>query len=208
MTTPVSPADRAVAPTDRSSGPPLSLNGAAGVLDGFSATPPGVSSVRSAYLDYLPGIYQESDFLGRFLLIFEHLLSPMERTVGNAAHYFDPRLTPTDFLPWLGSWLGLVVDARMPEDQRRALIEAAPELFRWRGTKRGLRHYLQLYTGLEPEIIEPTLGEIASNRNLAFRFTVRIRVPAGTELQRSYVESIVEAEKPAFAACAIEIVNG
>jgi phage tail-like protein len=107
----------------------------------------------------------------------------------------------------LGSWLGIVVDARVPEERRRELVRQAPELYRWRGTKRGLAHYLRLYTGFEPEIIEPTLSEIASNRNQAFRFTVRVTVPHGQELQRSFVESIIDAEKPAFAACTLEIIQ-
>ena len=60
---------------------------------------------------------------------------------------------------------------------------------------------------IEPEVIEPTLSEIAGNRNLAYRFTVRFRLPDGASLARSYVEALVEAEKPAFAGCTIEI-NG
>ena len=169
--------------------------------------PPGVPQASSSYLEMLPGIYHSNEFLGRFLLIFEHILSPIERTVGNAWTNFDPGLIPADAVPWLASWLGLLIDGRMPEDSRRALILAAPELYRWRGTLRGMRHYLQIYTGVEPEIIEPTLSEIAANRSLAFRFTVRLRMPRGSTVQRNYVEAILEAEKPAFAACSLEIVE-
>ncbi len=177
------------------------------VRPSYPPPPPGVPETRSSYLDYLPGIYQDSEFLGRFLLIFEHVLSPIERTVGNVSHFFDADLTPPDLVPWLGSWLGVVVDARIPEERRRELVRAAPELFRWRGTRRGLREYLRLYTGIEPEITEPTLSEIAANRNLAFRFTVRLRLPQGVQVQRSFVESIIDAEKPAFAGCTLEITS-
>jgi phage tail-like protein len=173
----------------------------------FEPVPLGVPLERSSYLESLPGVYQDNDFLCRFLLIFEHILSPLDRTAGSLASFFDASLTPSEFLPWLGSWIGLVIDQRMPEQNRRELLRAAPDLFRWRGTRRGLREFLLLSTGIEPEIIEPSLSEIASNPNLAFRFTVRMRVPAGTELPRSYVETIVEAEKPAFAGCTIEIVG-
>ncbi|MGE0598886.1 MAG: phage tail protein [Dehalococcoidia bacterium] len=174
----------------------------------FGPAPIGVPEARSSYLGHLPGIYQESDFLGRFLLIFEHILSPIDQTVGALAEYFDASLTPTEFLPWLGSWIGLVVDVRVPEENRREMVRAAPELFRWRGTKRGLREFLRLSTGIEPEIIEPTLSEIASNPNRAYRFTVRVPVPAGqTPPARAYLETIIEAEKPAFAGYNLEIVN-
>ena len=99
---------------------------------------PGVPSDRSSYLNYLPGIYRESHFLGRFLLIFESILGPIERTVDNLPYYFDPELTPPECVAWLGSWLGLVLDERWPEERRRGLIGSAVELYQWRGTRRGL----------------------------------------------------------------------
>lgn len=193
----------------------VSLNGADGeppadayVLAGkFEEAPPGVPAHRSTYLDYLPGIYHDSDFLGRFLLIFEHILSPIDRTIENIPDYFDPELAPPDVVTWLGSWLGLVLDARWPDDRRRDVVRAAPELFRWRGTRRGLAHFLRLYTGLEPEIIEPSLRDIANDRNRAYRFTVRLRVGRRSELSRQLVETIIETEKPAFAACSLEWIE-
>jgi phage tail-like protein len=170
-------------------------------------TPPGIPQARSSYLDYLPGIYQEnelSDFLGRFLLIFEHILSPIDRTIENIPYYFDPDVAPPEVVTWLGSWLGLALDARWPEERRRDLVKAAPELFRWRGTRQGLAHFLRLYTGAEPEILEPSLRDIANDRTRAFRFTVRLHVARGSGLSRQLVQSIIEAEKPAFAACNLE----
>lgn len=189
---------------------PPGAGGGGSVVRGSDENEPppyGVPNDRSTYLEHLPGIYQESDFLGRFLLIFENILSPLDRTAGSLANFFDASLTPQDFLPWLGSWIGLVIDGRMPEQNRRELLRAAPELFRWRGTRRGLRQFLLLSTGIEPEIIEPSLSEIASNPSRAFRFTVRMRVPAGMNVPRAYVETIVEAEKPAFAGCTVEILG-
>lgn len=190
-------------------GSPPAVNGRRDLTHGsWEPAPAGVPATRSTYLDYLPGLYQESEFLGRFLLIFEHILSPIDRTIGNVSHFFDPDLAPAEMLPWLASWLGVVLDVRVPEERRRDLVRAAPELYRWRGTKRGLREYLRLYTGIEPEITEPSLSEIASTRQLAFRFTVRMALPAGSPVEQSYIESIIDAEKPAFAACTLEVVRG
>jgi len=92
----------------------VSLNGGDGeppadayVLAGkFEEAPPGVPAHRSTYLDYLPGIYHDSDFLGRFLLIFEHILSPIDRTIENIPDYFDPETRTAGCGDVAGSWLG------------------------------------------------------------------------------------------------------
>jgi phage tail-like protein len=173
----------------------------------FEEAPPGVPAHRSNYVEYLPGIYHDSDFLGRFLLIFEHILSPIDRTIENIPDYFDPELAPPEVVSWLGSWLGLVLDARWPDERRRDVVKAAPELFRWRGTSRGLSHFLRLYTGIEPEITEPALRDVANDRSRAYRFTVRIRVGRNSPLSRQLVETIIETEKPAFAACSLEWIE-
>lgn len=207
MTTPTQDPVGVVVASGNGRVPPARPGGSSVPAIPWEPVPPGVPATRSNYLDYLPGIYQESEFLGRFLLIFEHILSPIDRTVANISHFFDPDLAPVDMVPWLGSWLGVVVDARIPEERRRELVRAAPDLYRWRGTRRGLREYLRLYTGIEPEVTEPTLSEIAANRSQAFRFIVRIKVPQGTTLDRSFIESIIDAEKPAFAACTLEITT-
>lgn len=169
--------------------------------------PPGVPRDVSSYLTYLPGIYQNNHFLGRFLLIFESILGPLDRTVENMHHYFDPFVTPPEAVDWLGAWVGLALDERWPEDRRRELISEAVNLYQWRGTKRGLSEFLRLYTGVEPEIIEPTLRDVANTRSRAFRFTVRITLPAGSRVSRSLIETIIDAEKPAFAACTLELIE-
>lgn len=173
----------------------------------WSPAPPGVPENRSNYLDLLPGIYQDSEFLARFLLIFEHILSPVDRTVANIPEYFDAGITPPEYIQWLASWLGIALDARWPVERQRAVVLAAPELFRWRGTRRGLSQFIELYTGSPPEIDQPTLREIAADRNRAYRFSVRIRVPRSAALSRQLVESIIELEKPAFAACSLEWIE-
>lgn len=167
---------------------------------------PGVPKNYSTYLKYLPPIYSADDFMGRFLLIFESILSPIERTVGNLHYYFDAQMTPPEALPWLASWLGLVLDERWPEEQRRTLILAAVELYQWRGTRRGLSEFLRLYTSLTPEIVEQGVGRRAATHADAYRFTVRVRAPDPAQVDRAMVEAIIEAEKPAHTGYTLEIV--
>jgi phage tail-like protein len=101
----------------------------------------------SAYLAYLPAVYQEDAFIGRFLRIFEDVLAPIQGTVNTLAERFDPGLAPQPMLDVISSWVGFVPSPRLPERAWRRLLQNSVELHRWRGTKRGLRTALELATG-------------------------------------------------------------
>jgi phage tail-like protein len=160
----------------------------------------------SSYLQYLPVCYQDDDFLGHFLLIFESILDPIERTIDQIDHYFDPYLAPEPLLPWLASWVDLVLNENWPVERRRTLIGRAAELYRWRGTRRGLSEYIRIYTGVEPTIFEP--GDGGNNRQSSLEphvFRVILDVPDPKQVPREIVEAIIEAEKPAHTGYILEI---
>jgi len=171
----------------------------------------------SNYLQYLPAFYREDDFTGRFLNIFEDILTPIEGIVDNLAFYFDPGTTPQSFLTWLASWVGLVLDERWPEARRRQLIKSVVELYRWRGTKRGLSEYLRIYTGVVPQVLEHTPAtQLGTNTNSgttkirvtedqAHCFTVILEVPDVSTIDADIVRSIIESEKPAYTTYILQI---
>lgn len=159
--------------------------------------PPSPSRLRQ----YLPAIYQESDFLGRFLRIFEDLLVPDEEVLAHTEAYCDPRMAPSSFLPWLASWIDLALDENWPEERRRELIHRGTELYRWRGTRRGLLEYLRIYAGVEPEITE----QLTPDEGGPFHFTVTLRVADAAQVDEARVRSIIAAEKPAHTAYTLQI---
>jgi phage tail-like protein len=175
---------------------------------------------QNRYLQYLPAFYREDDFSGRFLHIFEDIFRPIEGIVDNNSFYFDPGITPEPFLPWIASWLGLVLDERWPELKRRQLVKSAVELYRWRGTKRGLVEYLKLYTGVTPRITEHGAAEgmrLGGDSKLgtpmqiggkggAFCFTVELKLPDKSEVDTDIVRSIIEIQKPAHTAYSLNII--
>ena len=69
-----------------------------------------VIASQIGYLKYLPAIYSEDEFFGRFLMIFESVLGPVEEMVDNLAYYFDPGTSPEELLPWLASWMEVEMD--------------------------------------------------------------------------------------------------
>ncbi len=108
--------------------------------------------LTSRYLQYLPAIYQEDPFLCRFLLPFEEVLTNFEDLLSVVDRYFAPALTDPEFLPWLATWVSLVVDEEWQEAKRRRLIARAVGLYRLRGTVEGLKQYIEIYAGVRPEL--------------------------------------------------------
>lgn len=152
---------------------------------------------KAKYLQYLPEIYESDDFTSRFLMLFESFWKPVNLQIEQGEHYFDPDLTPPQFIPWLASWVGLPVDESIPLDRMRALLRNATMLFQRRGTGQALQTYLEIYTSGQVEIQErraanfvlgaaATLGnEIAlGTANQPNTVLVRLDIPK-TELERT-----------------------
>jgi phage tail-like protein len=171
----------------------------------------------SRLLDYLPASFRDDPLMARFLMIFESILNPIENTVDNLALYFDPRLTPESILPWLASWLGLTLDPSWPVESRRELVRNAAELYRWRGTRRGLSEYLRIYTGVIPEIQEYVPGMILDEKTqlgintvlgssgTGHYFTVIISSTGERNIDPRVVREIIDSQKPAYTVYSLEI---
>lgn len=125
---------------------------------------------QSTYLNYLPEIYRDSDFTGRFLKIFEKILTGIdddvlpdhvepgglheyleqrgiEQTLDIMRDYFDPTVVPRDFLDWLAGWVALELPEDWPEATKRELIRRIVPLYSKRGTMEGLEEFLRIYAG-------------------------------------------------------------
>lgn len=130
----------------------------------------------SSYLQYLPALQQNDEFLGRFLLAIERILSGftpsepndkipeqpgLEEYIDNIHIYFNPGqfqgeggTAPADFLPWLASWVAASLQEEWDEDFKRKFISNIVPIYRLRGTKAGVKKLLEIYTGEEVKIYE------------------------------------------------------
>jgi phage tail-like protein len=114
---------------------------------------------RRGFVAQLPAIYRrgasDTGHITRALCwIFEHLLDSAAAPVAEPWRLFDPRTAPADMLDWLARWTAFALDAGWSDVQRRTLLGRAVELYRLRGTRRGLVRYLELFTGVTPDITE------------------------------------------------------
>jgi phage tail-like protein len=181
----------------------------------------------SAYMEFLPVLYREVDFIGRFMKIFEQAYQPVIDSFNVSWANLDPLTAPKALLPFLAHWVAWPVDSVWDLHQQRRLIRRAVELYRWRGTRKGLRLYLHLYTALPLDedigneadkhisITEPfgpsfilgsaQLGSAILAGGEAFHFIVRLRPNVSNiNLNEQLIRRIIDQEKPAF--CTYELV--
>lgn len=173
-------------------------------------------------MEALPDLYSEVDFICRFVKIFEQTVEPIIQSFAVMWANLDPLTAPRALLPFLAHWVAWPVEPGWDLNQQRRLIRRAVELYRWRGTRKGLRIYLHLYTGLPLDehlpqeadkhisITEPfgqgfmlgaaQLGEeTILGGGQPYHFIVRLRSDRSNSLDENLVRRIIEQEKPAFS---------
>lgn len=138
---------------------------------------------KGKYLKNLPEIYESDHFTSRFLMLFESFWKPISQQIDQIENYFDPDLTPPEFIPWLASWIGLPLDGSLPIERMRALIKQAIMLFQCRGTNQALRTYLEIYTDGQVHIHERRAKNFILGRDTGLGLDVAL----GTENQPNSV---------------------
>lgn len=180
------------------------------------------------YLEFLPEIYQQSDFLGRFLSICEQALEPSFEMLDLFWAYLNPLTAPKALVPFLAHWVAWPMNARWTLSQQRKLIRHAIEIYQWRGTRRGLQFCLHLYTGLplsdraiqisDADEAGFILGEavlsdapcLGGGKAYHFAVTLRPETPAQAQQLRedeALLHDLIEREKPAFCTYELHIAD-
>ena len=101
-------------------------------------------SLRGYLREHLPALYADSDFAMRWVSAFESVLDPLVGTLDNLPDHFDAAYAPRDVLELLTDWLALERDELRSGEDRRRIVQRAPELMRLRGTTAGLELALEL----------------------------------------------------------------
>lgn len=142
-----------------------------------------MNELSSSYLQHLPQIFRSGGpdgdpFLGRFLKIFEALLSGrddalidgervvgLEESIAGFTAYLDPLLTPVDdpdsvseptseFLDYLARWVGLMLDQNWTLLEKREWLRRIVPLYKRRGTRDGMAEYLAMFVGNQVRLDE------------------------------------------------------
>jgi len=161
----------------------------------------------------LPAIFQEDEFTMRFVAGFDDVIAPVLLTLDCLIDYFDPAVTPTDFLEWLAGWVGIEVDESWETERRRAAVATAVEMYRMRGTISGLRANLEVLSGGQVEITDSggvtwstsPMGTLPGQESP--RLAVRVTLPEVTDRTTKAIDSIITAAKPAHVVHRVEVVT-
>lgn len=117
-----------------------------------------ISFPRTSYLQYLPAVYQEDDqsrvFLDRFLRIFQTTFDGFDRTIDNMWTLFDPLSVPNNWYYWLASWIALPTNPLWTDQERRAALGSAGQLYPQRGTPAGVPQLVKQWCGVDVRLIE------------------------------------------------------
>jgi phage tail-like protein len=117
---------------------------------------------RNTSLRLLPALYSTReggrDLNERLLAAFDAMRDGVLAEIRALGRVIDPRTTDAsssrDFLTWLATWLDVDALRSWPEARRRAVIAHAGDLFRLRGTPRGIALFIELATGHRVTIVE------------------------------------------------------
>jgi phage tail-like protein len=144
---------------------------------------------RQTSFDRLPAVYHDNpvavNFGERFLSLFDAAIEDIDQVVERYPALLDVDGVPQELLPWLGTFLGVAMDAAWSPEQRRAILKAIPDLYRRRGTPGGFSRALELVLGAKPAISETALsrpwGAVGASRLEAVRLFGRsaVRLRAG-----------------------------
>jgi|GEM_PF-2940244 len=89
---------------------------------------------KKSWIDELPGLYQENEFLKRFMFGFQKSHQDIENKVDNISNQFTP--SKTEFVQWLSSWVGVSFSKDIDDSSQRRVMSDMIRLYKIRGTKR------------------------------------------------------------------------
>ncbi len=148
-------------------------------LTGDGSATPVVRRVRIDFprvtsLEHLPAVYRETPkaeyFTERFLSLFDACIEDLDGIIERSPSLLDAGGVPSQLLPWLGTFFDIGFDATWDAAKRRKILDAAPELYRLRGTPAAMTMAIQLVFGVTPTIEEdsPTgmWGQLADSEVL------------------------------------------
>jgi phage tail-like protein len=165
----------------------------------------------------LPGVLQDDPFVEVLCGVVDELLAPVLLTLDSLEAYDDPALTPEDFLPWLGGWVGFESGSGWSAERTRDLIALATVMHAGRGTIEGVRFAVGVAAGADASVVVEDTGGVSVSTvpdgrpptGGPARVSVQITAPesAAPDYQQR-LRSVVAAAVPASVPFTVRFASG
>lgn len=146
--------------------------------------------------DQLPAFMAADPFLDRFLRIFEDVHASVTAHGDQLEDLIDVSVAPPALVRWMGTWLGIQVDASISEARQRQIVKEASRSYGLRGTLEGLRGMLAVLTGGDV-VVEDGCGVFAEDEAPANPKLVTVRLTATGEYAMETLRRFIVQEIPA-----------
>ena len=177
-----------------------------------------------SFIELLPEVYREdeksSNFLKRFLGVFQSIYLDMDDKIDYAPINFDSERCSREFLNWIADWLSVKDISLWGDDRLRKFLKKCVSIYKIKGTKRAISRIVEEYIGVEPMIVEQF--DVKDNmyyekqkdvvENLfgdnGYVFTVMLP-ESQVKSNESYVEllKVISTVKPIDAICNLVVLN-
>jgi phage tail-like protein len=175
-----------------------------------NALPDGVKTAPRSpqwLLDQLPVGMLDSDFFVRFVSIFQEVATSLLEDADNIDNLVDLDVAPDAMVRWLGSWIGSgAIDPSLPHQLQRRIVRSAAHTLGWRGTKRGLKLFLELASG-GPADVEDGGGVWRPGEVPADTAWVTMRVQSTGWLPEADFVALVRDEVPAHTCAELFVAD-
>jgi phage tail-like protein len=153
--------------------------------------------------NYLPSIYQDNDFLKRFLFGLQVTNINHKEYLDNIDKLFKPE--DTKFIDWLSTWFGVKYHNVISDNKKRRLLSHMIELYKCRGTKKYFKGLIKILTDVEVEIEENIYHSSNINHNKtqktknSFNVVIKEKISLNKEKEKEtlkIIKTIIDTEKP------------
>ena len=159
---------------------------------------------KSSWVNELPGLYQDNEFLKRFMFGLQKSHQEIENKIDNVSNQFMP--SRTQFVQWLSSWVGVSFSEEIDETSKRKVMSDIVRLYNIRGTKQYfidlIRHLTQVDIRIDDSrkhrVLHHNLVTKSYNSNF-MRVHIDERISEDTQDEQkklSIIKSVLNSEKP------------
>lgn len=155
--------------------------------------------MSSWLLQQLPPVLAHDTVLRGFVLALEEIADSLRERIDGVESQLDVDLASPEMLAYVAAWLGIALEPTETGERQRALVRAAGETVRWRGTRYGVERMLEAATGARVTVSDGGGVHGAGERLGPVDPVVTVRLDSAGSLTESQVRALLAAELPVGA---------